>query len=308
MIREVPWTKAVEELQQGKLVALPTETVYGLGASIAHESALQQIFKVKGRPSFDPLIVHVASIEQAKTLVSEWPSLAEKLAQAFWPGALTLILPKAKTVSTTITAGKDSVGIRLPSHPIMKSIIEKLGTPIAAPSANRFKKTSPTTTDHVKNEFPTEDFAIVEGGPSEVGIESTIVRIVDDELQILRLGMISQAEIQKATGVSVSLLTSEAALGLAPGTLKEHYKTNKPLYMVDTSEVPNSLAHKNYFEIILSTDPFQAARELYAKMRIADQTNAEILIIRKLAHLNGPHWEAIWDRIARASQPLADLG
>lgn len=304
MIREVVWQKAVEELQQGQIVALPTETVYGLGASVEHESALQEIFRTKGRPSFDPLIVHVSSLAQAKSLVKIWPPVADKLALEFWPGALTLILKKKDHISMTITAGLKTVGIRLPSHPIMRSIIENLGAPIAAPSANRFKRTSPTTVAHVRTEFPDADFAIVNGGPSEVGIESTIVSLGEDRIEILRLGMISKSEIEKVVGRPVSILESDAALGLAPGTLREHYQTSKPLYLLSETEIPSGILQQKFFEISLPSDPFAAARTLYSKMREADLSEAELLIVRKTALHDGPYWDAIWDRLSRAASKI----
>ncbi len=232
------------------MVAIPTETVYGLAARIYDPVALQNIFITKKRPFFDPLIIHVCSIDQAKTLVRSWPREAQILAEAFWPGPLTLVLEKTSQVSDLITSGLTTVGIRMPRHELTLKLIEDLGEPVAAPSANIFGRTSPTLARHVRDEFPVGAVSILDGGPCEVGIESTILSLVQGDksmsgvsgfnLQILRQGMLKESEIQNALE-SKGLVNSvdfmwrksgDSAAPQAPGQLKHHYMPTKPLIWV----------------------------------------------------------------------------
>ncbi len=190
--------EAIARLQTGGIVAIPTETVYGLAARIDDEGALKQIFAVKKRPFFDPLIVHVADLATAKRLSRDWPPVFDVLAQAFWPGPLTLIAPKAEMVSSLITSGLDTVALRLPNHPVAQEILQKLQMPVAAPSANMFGRTSPTSASHVEKEFSGE-VPVVDGGPSQVGVESTVVCWDPNSpqtLHILRPGGVSRSDLQ----------------------------------------------------------------------------------------------------------------
>ena len=193
MSKAVSISDAVTVLSKGGVVGLPTETVYGLAASLKSEEGIREVFRIKERPFFDPLIVHCASLEQVQSVVSIWTPAHQLLAQRFWPGPLTMIVPKKSVVSDLVTSGLPSVGVRIPSHPVALSVIQQLGCPVAAPSANKFGKTSPTTARHVRDEFG-PSVVVLEGGPCDVGIESTVIEIVEDNtglrILILRPGMI----------------------------------------------------------------------------------------------------------------------
>src|SRR5271163_4894631 len=189
--------EAAQILRDGGLVAFPTETVYGLGANALDASAVAKIYEMKGRPETSPLIVHASSIEMARTLVTQWPREAEELAERWWPGPLTLVLPKAAQIPDIVTAGLATVGVRIPAHPLALQLIDAAGVPLAAPSANRFKELSPTTAAHVRAAFG-DSIPVLDGGPTSVGIESTVVSIADGKITLLRPGMIALGEIEKA--------------------------------------------------------------------------------------------------------------
>jgi L-threonylcarbamoyladenylate synthase len=227
----VTLSQAQQALQQGQLVAFPTETVYGLGASLAHPEAIEAIFTLKGRPTGHPLIVHVATVGQAQALAATWPPVAQALAQAFWPGPLTLILPKASHVPASVTGGKATVGLRIPSHPVALALLGAMnGVGVAAPSANRFKGLSPTTAAHVRAAFSPEQLPhVLEGGSATVGLESTIVDCAThpDALVLLRPGAIVAQQLTHATGLPVRYTPSSC--GEAAGMLATHYQGEKPL-------------------------------------------------------------------------------
>src|SRR5580698_8810367 len=189
--------RAAELLRAGRLVAFPTETVYGLGANALDEAAVRRIFEAKGRPFSSPLIVHVASIEMARALASEWPPQAELLAKRFWPGPLTIVVPRASHVPGVVTAGLPSVGLRIPAHPMARALIEGAQIPVAAPSANRFTELSPTTAENVPEGLAD---MVLDGGPCTVGIESTVVSLAGPTPKILRPGMITQVQIEHIIG------------------------------------------------------------------------------------------------------------
>src|ERR1700722_9230468 len=188
---------AAQILRDGGLVAFPTETVYGLGANALDASAVAKIYELKGRPATSPLIVHASSIEMARSLVTDLPREAEELAQRWWPGPLTLVLPKAAQIPDIVTAGLGTVGVRIPAHPLALELIEAGGLPLAAPSANRFGGLSPTTAGHVRAAFG-DLVPVLDGGPTRVGIESTVVSITDGKITLLRPGMITLGEIEQA--------------------------------------------------------------------------------------------------------------
>ncbi len=236
--------QAVQLLKAGDVVAFPTETVYGLGARIDSEAAILKIFSTKQRPFFDPLIVHVSSVEQAKTCTSHFSPMAAALAKAFWPGPLTLVLPKSDIISERITSGLPDVGLRFPSHPVAQQIISTLGVPLAAPSANKFGRTSPTQAGHVKQEFGSSVY-VVESEASQIGIESTVLAIstaVPNQkpgaqgkysLSILRKGFITQSQINTVlqTNLDVNSLQYEwvtASNKASPGNMKHHYMPDVP--------------------------------------------------------------------------------
>ena len=226
-------SKARDLLLKGEVVGIPTETVYGLAGSIESEKGLRRIFSLKERPFFDPLIVHVSSFRQAASLVLEWPPLADFLARRFWPGALTIVLPKAPHVNPLITSGLDTVAIRMPDHSIARDLIDILGHPLAAPSANKFGRTSPSQASHVRDEFANDNLFVIDGGECQIGVESTVIAFQsgDDntEVQILRPGGITQTMLEHALErwgkpTTVRRAASEAS----PGHLKHHYMPKLP--------------------------------------------------------------------------------
>lgn len=222
--------KAAQGIKEGKLVAFPTETVYGLGANALNPLAVTKIFECKERPSFDPLIVHIAQLEDLKKLTSFDDDRIFTLAEKFWPGPLTMILPKSNAVPDIVTSGLPTVGIRMPSNPIALELIKEAGCPIAAPSANKFGRISPTKAEHVRKQLPEVDY-ILEGGQSSVGIESTIVCLTDDGFKIFRNGIITQEDIESI----IPFDNSEEPTNLvAPGMLKSHYSPRKKLLIADS--------------------------------------------------------------------------
>lgn len=311
-------SEAVALLKKGDVVAIPTETVYGLAAKISDESVIRKIFTTKNRPFFDPLIVHVTSIAEAKKLTQLWPQGAQLLADAFWPGPLTLVLPKSPVVHDLITSGLDTVAIRWPRHPIAQEIIRALGEPVAAPSANKFGRTSPTSAKHVLDEFE-GIVGVVDGGPCEVGIESTILKISETESQIsvtvLRSGTITPEQIKSVLAPSqktIEILKPGHNIE-APGQVKHHYMPAIPVLSIDQDlweawgkqfHQINSALHSNFKNpcfLKLSESPEQAARELYSQLRLCSSPPSDLIIFVKKHSHQGDHWLGIIDRLQRAS-------
>ncbi len=280
--------QALTLLKSGKPVAIPTETVYGLGAPIDNQESLEQVFHIKKRPLFDPLIVHIASIEMAMPLLKEESPLFKKLAEAFWPGPFTIVSPKSNEVSDLITAGLSSVGIRLPRHEQTIELIKELGIPLAAPSANLFKKTSPTTAEHVLDEFDSK-IPVLDGGPCEVGIESTVVGLVDGQIHLYRPGAILKKDIEKVADCEVL----EKSNPVAPGQMEDHYQPSVPLKITNN---PSS----DMNELILSKNALLAARELYGELRRLSK-KGKPLFISPQKYPNDGIWGSIWERIEKAS-------
>ncbi|MFW5708370.1 MAG: L-threonylcarbamoyladenylate synthase [Bacteroidota bacterium] len=220
---------AAHYIREGKLVAFPTETVYGLGANALDPLAVAKIFELKERPSFDPLIIHIASIQQLEQLTTGTDERVYKLAEKFWPGPLTMVLPKSDKVPDIVTAGLATVGIRMPGNEVALELIRKSGCPIAAPSANKFGRISPTSPAHVKKQLPGVDY-ILEAGKTTVGIESTIIKFTDHGFQILRNGIITQEELETLVPFDAQ---SEVEALSAPGMLKSHYSPRKKLLIAD---------------------------------------------------------------------------
>lgn len=228
-------------IKEGKLVAFPTETVYGLGANALNPLAVAKIFELKERPTFDPLIVHIASVDDLARLTINLDSRVFSLAEKFWPGPLTIVLPKSEVVPDIVTSGLDTVGIRMPNNPIALELIRKSGCPIAAPSANKFGRISPTTAQHVKKQLPDVDF-ILEGGKTQVGIESTIITLNENGFEILRHGVITREDLEKVVPFHCEMDMSDSIV--APGMLKSHYSPNKPLYFMGDNHL-NDLSRQN---------------------------------------------------------------
>ncbi len=311
-------TKAIELLNSEKIVALPTETVYGLAGQVNSNKAIESIFITKKRPSFDPLIVHAANIDQAKTCVSEWNPVLQILAEEFWPGPLTLIAPKGPHISDTITAGLNTVGVRCPDHKVTLHILKTLSAPIAAPSANIFSRTSPTSAEHVEKEF-SGMVPVVDGGSCHVGLESTICRVENwdgnnysCQLQILRPGAVLSSDIKKTLsnkGWSTEFVSADIQI-TAPGQLKVHYRPAIPLVLVKTlslsdekvlQKTSEKLNVKNAAWLQLNDHPALAARRLYSQLRELGQGSATVIICRWSPQWTSELWQSIDDRLSRAA-------
>jgi L-threonylcarbamoyladenylate synthase len=301
---------AKQILQQGGLVAIPTETVYGLAANALEKDAALKIFEAKNRPYFDPLIVHTDSIEKAKLYVSEFPQWAEKLAAKFWPGPLTLLLPKKNIIPDLITSGLPQVAIRIPDHPLTLQLLKKLDFPLAAPSANPFGYVSPTTANHVAAQLKERVSYILDGGACQVGIESTIVGTEDGKIIIYRLGGLALEEIESIIG-KVEVRINQSSDPKAPGMLKSHYAPRKPLFIGNIEELIRKNDNKKIGIISLSKtydnatvlspngDLKEAAHNLFAALRELDESDVDII----LAEVFPDNFlgRAINDRLRRAA-------
>lgn len=308
---------ATETLKRGDLVAIPTETVYGLAANALNAAAVAKVYDLKQRPLDHPLIVHVATLESAKALVTSFPEKALHLAKRFWPGPLTLILPKSHLVPDITSGGLESVAIRVPNHPLTLDLISKTGFPLAAPSANPFGSISPTCPEHVESSFGNRAPLILDGGQCKVGVESTIVSFLNSEPCILRLGGLSIEEIETVIGKVEVVGKSEKSI--APGMLPQHYAPRTPLVLLNEGSPLPSVSKKGLitFSGIANRKDFQkveilsptgsleeAACALYGAMRRLDDSHLDIIIaFRFPEHGLG---RAINDRLERASQKLAD--
>ncbi|HEY1215261.1 MAG TPA: L-threonylcarbamoyladenylate synthase [Bryobacteraceae bacterium] len=292
---------AAQLIREGKLVAFPTETVYGLGANALDPEAVGRIYEAKGRPSSSPLIVHVAGLAMARRVAADWPEIAEKLAARFWPGPLTLVLPKNLAIPDIVTAGLPSVAIRMPSHPVALRLIELAGVPVAAPSANRFTGVSPTMAEHVRLGLGDRVQMILNGGPSQVGIESTVVSLTGRTPVILRLGMIAASDLEAATGVSCEQ-ADPVAKGPAesPGLHPRHYAPRTPLYILEprSAAVPEGRGRI----LNLPSDPAEYAARIYAELHSADREGWDWIAVEKPP--DTPEWAAIRDRLQRAATKL----
>lgn len=289
---------AAEIIRRGGLVAFPTETVYGLGANALDHAAVSRIYAVKGRPSSSPLIVHVSDRDMARSMAAEWPQLADTLAEHFWPGPLTLIVKKSPAIPDIVTAGLDSVGIRMPAHPIALELIRESGVPLAAPSANRFTQISPTTADHVRTGLGDLVDLVIDGGPTAVGIESTVLSLVRQPPAVLRLGMVSLAQLSDATGVHFEVASGRDS-NESPGLHPRHYAPRTPLYLLRRGESPPGGKGRI---LDLPSDPAACAAALYSLMHDADREGWDWLAVRDLS--DGAEWAAIRDRLERASTKL----
>jgi len=236
--------QAALALKSGKLIALPTETVYGLGAHAFNPTALASIFEVKQRPFFDPLIIHIATLSELKTLCSEINDKAKTLIKKFWPGPLTLVLPKSLQVPDIATAGLSSVAVRMPAHPVAQALLKACGFPIAAPSANPFGRLSPTTAEHVQAHFSKGIEFILDGGPCSIGVESTILSLMEVTPVLLRAGGITREEIEALIG-PIRLGASVLKTPQAPGQLEGHYAPRTLLRLVESGSRPISDANVN---------------------------------------------------------------
>ncbi|MDG1661183.1 MAG: L-threonylcarbamoyladenylate synthase [Winogradskyella sp.] len=310
-------SKAVALLNQEKLVAIPTETVYGLAGNIFSEKAIDSIFKTKQRPLFNPLIVHIPSIDYLETIVARIPEKAKLLAEVFWPGPITLVLKKKEVIPDVITAGKDTVAVRIPNHPITLELLKQLDFPLAAPSANPFNRISPTSAEHVESYFKNDIKMVLDGGTCTSGIESTIIGFENDEPIIYRLGSTSIEDIENIVG-SVEIKNKKNSVPNAPGMLARHYAPNtKTILVTDISDAIKQFQGKNIgilafeneiknkaikFQIVLSKtgNVSEAATNLYSALHQLDEQDLDIIIAERLP--NHDIGKSINDRLQRATK------
>jgi L-threonylcarbamoyladenylate synthase len=310
-------SKAIEILNNEDVVAIPTETVYGLAGNIYSEKAIRKIFQVKQRPFFNPLIVHIESIDKIEEVVSEFPAMAQKLAEAFWPGSLTLILPKKSNIPDVITAGKETVGVRVPNHPITLSLLKQLSFPLAAPSANPFNRISPTSSIHVEAYFKNSISMVLEGGECKNGIESTIIGFENNEALLYRLGSISIEEIEKVIG-KIQVKNKNETTPNAPGMLAKHYAPRTKTYLVtDVEKFIQHFENKRigilrfkdqmsassieHLEVLSkSGDLKEAASKLYNTLHKLDSLNLDMIVAERFPDFG--LGKSINDRLERATK------
>jgi len=308
--------EAVRRLAAGELVAFPTETVYGLGADAANAEAVAKIFALKGRPEKHPLIVHIADPLAIEAWARHVPEAARKLADRFWPGPLTMIMPKSARVPAAVTGGQDTVGLRCPSHPLAQELLREFARAgsggVAAPSANRFGHVSPTSAQHVRDELG-ESLLVLDGGPCEVGLESTIVDLSRGAPVLLRPGAITRRDLEAVLGIAPA--ERDAAAPRASGTLAAHYAPRTPLALVDlrsleaemvkASDVAVLAMHPKPPGVTVAAwiaapgDPLHYAHDLYANLRELDRKRAAQILVEAPPAL--PGWEAVNDRLKRAA-------
>jgi L-threonylcarbamoyladenylate synthase len=307
--------EAVEALRAGDLVVFPTETVYGLGANASNPAAVRKIFEVKGRPADHPVIVHLDDPRYLHRWVADMPPPAERLAALFWPGPLTLILPKAQHVNDIVTGGQDSIGIRVPSHPMAQQLLTAFGGGIAAPSANRYGHLSPTKPEHVRDEFGDAVRMILDGGDSPIGLESTIVSCINGEVRLLRPGFITRSQVEAVVGE----LTIGSGAPRAPGDKAQHYAPSTPLEIVAADDLEaraaEMVARQEKVAVLAMRPPLNTARfmtwinagkkpeayahNLYNHLRTLDRAGCVRILVQELPQ--DERWAAILDRLQHAS-------
>lgn len=327
--------QAAEILASGGLVALPTETVYGLGADAENPAAVAAIYTAKGRPSNHPVIVHLAPEAQLSYWVKHIPAEAQKLIAAFWPGPLTLILKRADHIPDAVSGGQDSIGVRCPSHPVAQALLRAFKNGqggIAAPSANKFGRVSPTTAQHVRDEFKQELAsglvqAVLEGEQSAVGIESTIVDLTRLETHgpvLLRPGHISIEQLAEVLGVMPAFPAEDKSAPRASGTLQAHYAPQTPVILVATDELTDTLQRLHHAGrkiallhysseqtytvhtgLVLSDQPEKYAHALYASLRQLDASGSDVIVVQALPDATA--WEGVRDRLRRAAHDSLGL-
>jgi L-threonylcarbamoyladenylate synthase len=291
---------AAEALQAGKLVILPTETVYGIAGLASNEIAIQAIFEAKGRPANNPLIAHVGYLRDAKALAAEWSPLANRLAAWHWPGALTLVVRKSPGVSDMMTAGGDTVAVRMPSHPVIRELTRLVG-PLAAPSANLFTRLSPTRVEMLDPALIAKVEYVIDGGPCDVGLESTVLDITGQSPVLLRPGGVAVEQIEEV--LEIEILRSGGNESRSPGTHPVHYSPRKPVVIVEKL-APNQAGitfeePQNELQVQLPAEAKEYARDLYAALHWLDESEAETIAVEAIPE--APEWDAIRDRLRRAT-------
>jgi L-threonylcarbamoyladenylate synthase len=295
--------KAAQILRAGGLVVFPTETVYGLGANALDPAAVRKVYELKGRPANSPLIVHVSSIAQARSLAAEWLPEAERLASEYWPGPLTVVVPKKSFIPDEVTAGLQTVGLRIPRHPDALALLREAGVPIAAPSANRFTQLSPTTAQHVREAFGEDTPFLIDGGPCEVGLESTVIAVTKEGLQVLRPGM--------STADAASVVTAdvgEEEAHRSPGQHRRHYSPRTRVLLVKRGFLP-SVGRGGYLWLSYNAAaekkqrmpeaPAAYAAALYNTLHSMDREGLDWIAVEMPP--DAPEWAPIRDRLIRAA-------
>ncbi|MBT8326564.1 MAG: threonylcarbamoyl-AMP synthase [Bacteroidia bacterium] len=305
---------AARLLSEGEVVAIPTETVYGLAANALNPEAIAKIYSVKNRPTFNPLILHVKSIDEAKKYVKNFNTTAQCLAEKFWPGPLSILLQKNNLVPDVVTAGLPNVVLRVPKNTKSLELLNALNFPLAAPSANISNTVSPTSAQRVEQNLGNRIPYILDGGPAEVGLESTIVSLLNDEVVILREGGITKEELEEVLGMTVTYSSSKEIS--SPGQLKKHYATHKPLYIVKDLEKAlqdfknkkvsallftenDSLDCFNTYQLSRNNNLSEAANNLFEMMNRADEDDSDVILVEEAK--NTGIGRAINDRLRRAS-------
>ncbi|HLQ12242.1 MAG TPA: L-threonylcarbamoyladenylate synthase [Steroidobacteraceae bacterium] len=314
---QVELDAAVQALRDGDVVAFPTETVYGLGANAQHESALRKIFELKGRPTTHPLIVHLDSARFLHRWTRDMPAAAARLAEKFWPGPLTLVLPRADNISELITGGQDTVAVRVPSHPMAQQLLTAFGGGIAAPSANRYGHVSPTRAEHVREEFGEAVRVVLDGGECRVGLESTIVACLRGEVRLLRPGQITLTQLRREVGEVASGPSADAPR--MPGSARAHYAPATPLRLVAAGQLEREIAYLSRdgvrIGVLAQRPPLGSypsvtwvnagtrldayAHDLYAHLRTLDKAGTTCLLVQDIPA--DERWAAVRDRLTRAA-------
>ncbi len=322
-------SRAAERLRAGGLVAFPTETFYGLGAHALDEAAVARIYAAKGRPAHNPVIVHVADAQAARSVVAEWTPHAELLARCFWPGPLTLVLPKGACVPASVVAGLEKVGVRVPAHPLALALLRAARVPVAAPSANRSNEVSPTTAMHVVESLGSADVLVLDGGACSVGIESTVIDVSGPGPVLLRPGGVARDELERVLGVPVARASEVAGdtPRAAPGMLGKHYATRASLVLAphgdagalrarlskaSAAQPPAALVFEASARelgeaariLVMPLDPRLYARRLYAALRELDARAPALIVVESPPP--GVEWDALRDRLSRAAASADD--
>ncbi|HTY94600.1 MAG TPA: L-threonylcarbamoyladenylate synthase [Steroidobacteraceae bacterium] len=313
---------AVQALRDGDLVAFPTETVYGLGANAQNPAAVRKIFEVKGRPVSHPVIVHLDSPKFLHRWVSEVPPAAARLAERFWPGPMTLVLPRAAQVHDIVTGGQPTVAIRVPSHPMAQQLLTAFGGGIAAPSANRFGRLSPTRAEHVRDELGDAVRVVLDGGECQLGLESTIVACEGDTVRLLRPGAVTASQLRE---VAPELIVgADAFTSRVPGSLPSHYAPRTPMSIVPSGEIDARAAsassggtriavlaqrlplksHAYVTWVNAGRRPEQYAHDLYANLRALDTAGCQQILVQDVPE--GERWDAVRDRLLRAATRVTE--
>lgn len=321
--------RAADVLRRGGLVAIPTETVYGLAADALDEAAVDGIFRAKGRPATNPLIVHVADVAMARSLASSWPEAAERITAALWPGPVTVVVPKAAAIPAIVTAGGPTVALRCPAHPLARRLIARSGIPLAAPSANRSEQVSPTTAHHVLESLGSRVSLILDGGSCDRGIESTVIDCTVTPPRILRPGPLARADLQAAVGGPVDWSAVDQGAGepaRSPGSRARHYCPKTPLELpadpaarvaellaagnrvgwivLSADERARSLAGSRDLVVVpMPADPAAYARQLYATLHALDHRQLDRIVADPPPA--DEVWRAVTDRLSRAAEPGA---